>query len=347
MDALRLKGSDLDIWRYETDYAGQGYKLICGVDEAGRGPLAGPVFAAAVILSCDCLIDGLNDSKKLSEKKRDLLFGQITQRAVDFGIGISSPVEIDEVNILNATFLAMNRAVDSLKVTPDMALVDGNRDPGLKCSSRCIVGGDFKSASIAAASILAKVGRDRYMLKMSKVYPQYDFHKHKGYGTRLHYEKLNENGPSEIHRRSFLKKWEAENNKSDKPLQNCDAAALKRIGPDSRERGILGEGIASDFLKSCGYTFLESNFRSYLGEIDLIVRDEKHIVFVEVKLRKNADFAHALEYVGKEKQRKIIATASFWLSSNKSKLQPRFDVIEVYLTGQEKAPVINHIKNAF
>ena len=191
---------------YEEKAYSQGYNIVCGIDEAGRGPLAGPVYAAAVILPKGCIIDGLNDSKKLSEKKRDYLFDVIKETAVSYGVGVATQREIDEINILQATFLAMRRAVDNLSVAPDIALIDGNRRPGLNIAEQDIVKGDAKSMSIAAASVIAKVSRDRYMLEMAEKYPQYQFEKHKGYGTKLHYEMIEKYGISPIHRKSFLKK---------------------------------------------------------------------------------------------------------------------------------------------
>ena len=167
----------------ENEYREKGFNIICGVDEAGRGPLAGPVYAAAVILSPDCVIEGLNDSKKLTEKKREALFDEI-----------------------NATFLAMNRAIDSLSVRPDLALIDGNQKPHTDIEEVTVIKGDAKSMSIAAASVLAKVSRDRFMLEMAEKYPQYEFARHKGYGTKLHYEKIAQYGVCDIHRRNFLKK---------------------------------------------------------------------------------------------------------------------------------------------
>ena len=191
---------------YENEARNNGYHVVCGVDEAGRGPLAGPVFAAAVILPQNLMIDGLNDSKKLSEKKRDKLFDVICSEAVSFGIAFASVEEIEELNILNAAMLAMNRAIEKLSVKPSLALIDGNRNSGISMPSRCVIKGDAKCADIAAASILAKVSRDRYMLEMAEKYPEYHFEQHKGYGTKLHYAALREYGPCEIHRPSFLRK---------------------------------------------------------------------------------------------------------------------------------------------
>ena len=191
---------------YETDAKSRGYNIVCGVDEAGRGPLAGPVCAAAVILPENCIIDGLNDSKKLSEKKREALFPVITQKAIAYSIAFASVEEIENFNILNATYLAMNRAVEGLKLKPDIALIDGNRAP-LNAPVFCetIIKGDLKSYSVAAASVLAKVSRDRLMLEYDKKYPEYGFAAHKGYGPKAHYEAIEKFGICEIHRRSFLK----------------------------------------------------------------------------------------------------------------------------------------------
>ncbi len=193
-------------YEYEQIAINDGFKIVCGIDEAGRGPLAGPVFAAAVILPMNFEIEGLNDSKKLTQKKREQLFDVIVENAVSYSIATATEIEIDEINILKATFLAMNRAVDGLEVQPDIALIDGNQKPGLKIEERTMVKGDANSISIAAASILAKVSRDRYMVELSKIYPQYFFEKHKGYGTKLHYEMLEQHGISQVHRRTFLKK---------------------------------------------------------------------------------------------------------------------------------------------
>ncbi len=199
--------TEKDWLKYESQAKSQGYSFVCGVDEAGRGPLAGPVYAAAVILPDGVIPEGVNDSKKLSEKKRESLFDIITVEALDYSIAYATAEEIDGVNILQATFLAMKRAIAGLKMKADYAMIDGNRMPPLDIPGETIVKGDANSASIAAASILAKVSRDRFMLKMAEKYPQYQFEKHKGYGTKLHYQMLDEYGPSEIHRQTFLKSW--------------------------------------------------------------------------------------------------------------------------------------------
>lgn len=192
-------------YEYENMLKEQGFSIVCGVDEAGRGPLAGPVFAAAVILPENLGDLGINDSKKLSEKKRDALFDIIKEKALAYSVASASEQEIDKINILNATFLAMKRAVDGLSIKPEIALIDGNRKPNTGIEEMTLVKGDSKSISIAAASILAKVSRDRYLLELDEKYPEYQFKKHKGYPTALHYEMIKKYGISPVHRLSFLK----------------------------------------------------------------------------------------------------------------------------------------------
>ena len=194
-------------YSYESAAKAKGFNLVCGVDEAGRGPLAGPVCAAAVILPAGAVIEGLNDSKKLSEKKREALFDLVKENAIAWSVAFASVQEIEEHNILNATFIAMNRAIEGLQTKADFALVDGNRVPKeIKIPCETVVKGDSLSMSIAAASILAKVTRDRLMLELDEKYPMYEFKKHKGYGTALHMDLIRKYGPSECHRPSFLKK---------------------------------------------------------------------------------------------------------------------------------------------
>ena len=196
----------MSLWELENELFDSGIGVICGVDEAGRGPLAGPVCAAACILPRGLEIEGLKDSKKLTEKRRDALYDVIKEKAVSYGIAFATVEEIEELNILGATYLAMNRAIEQLLVTPDLALIDGNRNAGIQVNSQPVVKGDSKCADIAAASILAKVTRDRYMLELDKEYPMYGFAKHKGYGTKDHYAAIREHGISPAHRPSFLKK---------------------------------------------------------------------------------------------------------------------------------------------
>ena len=197
---------EIDWLEFENNAYEKGYTAVCGVDEAGRGPLAGPVCAAAVILPKDMIIEGVNDSKKLSEKKRDALYDVIKEKALSYSIAFATVEEIEEINILNATMLAMKRAVEGLDVPADFAYIDGNRLPDLSIPCEYLIKGDARSISVAAASILAKVTRDRLMLDFAKQYPEYKFEKHKGYGTKVHMDAIREFGPCEIHRRSFLKK---------------------------------------------------------------------------------------------------------------------------------------------
>lgn len=202
--------AEINMWEIENSVYGEGYQLVCGVDEAGRGPLAGPVCAAAVILPVNLEISGLTDSKKLTDKKRRELFPVILEKAIAYGIGYASCEEIDEINILQATFLAMQRAIDQLEGKADFALIDGNREKDFGIPVRTVVKGDSLSANIAAASILAKVSRDNLMLEMAETYPEYGFDVHKGYGTKAHYDALRAHGPCPIHRMTFLKKFYGE-----------------------------------------------------------------------------------------------------------------------------------------
>lgn len=196
----------MDWLEFEKEALVKGYKSVCGVDEAGRGPLAGPVCAAAVILPEGVIIDGVNDSKKLSEKKRESLFDVIREQALSYSIAYATVDEIEEINILNATMLAMRRAIDGLDIKADYAMIDGNKIPPIDIDAECIVKGDAKSMSIACASILAKVSRDRLLYKYAEEYPMYGFDKHKGYGTKVHREAILKYGPCPYHRKSFLKK---------------------------------------------------------------------------------------------------------------------------------------------
>ena len=296
-------------WKYEQEAHARGFAVVCGVDEAGRGPLAGDVFAGACILPEDFDLSGLDDSKKLSEKKRDLLYDRIRERAV-CSVARATPEEIDRLNILNAAMLAMHRAIEGLPEPPDYALVDGDKLRGFAIPAQCIVGGDGKSASIASASILAKVERDRYMIEMASVYPGYGFEKHKGYPTKAHYEAIRALGPCGIHRQSFLKK--------------LNAPAMKEPLP-----GRYGEDAAARYLASLGMTVLERNYRTREGEIDIIARDGDVVVFVEVKERRDAFHHSGMDAVGAGKIARLRKTADAWIAERGVTARGRCDLVEV------------------
>lgn len=198
--------AQIDLWQLENELYDSGVRTLCGVDEAGRGPLAGPVCAAAVMLPRGLVIEGLDDSKKLTEKQRERLYTEITQKALSWAVAFADVEEIEEMNILGATYLAMNRALSGLEDKPELALIDGNRAKGVECNTLCVVGGDGRCADIAAASVVAKVTRDRLMCELDERYPGYGFAKHKGYGTKAHYAAIRELGPCPAHRPSFLRK---------------------------------------------------------------------------------------------------------------------------------------------
>jgi len=208
------KVDDMTLKEFDDTYR-EKYEVVCGCDEAGRGPLAGDVFAAAVVFDKDTVIEGINDSKKLTAKKREKLFDEIIEKALDFSIQCATVAEIEEINILNCAMLAMKRSVEAMKIKPNVCLIDGNKTPDLECDAIAVIKGDAQSQAIAAASILAKVARDRYMLQMAEKYPEWQFEKHKGYGTKLHYQMIDKYGESPIHRPSFLKKYYAK--KSEQP----------------------------------------------------------------------------------------------------------------------------------
>lgn len=323
----------MDLFAYDRN---QFAELLCGVDEAGRGPLAGDVYAAAVILPPDCMIEGLNDSKKLTAKKRDALYEEIVNKAVSYCIATATVEEIEQINILNATFLAMGRAVAGLAQTPSLVLVDGNRDPKINLPTKCIVKGDASSASIAAASILAKVSRDRYMEQVAEIYPDYQFGKHKGYGTELHYQMLDLYGESPVHRHSFLKKYYA--------ARGIDAA--KPVAPQQHQIGKLGEQLTMKYLADHGCEVVECNYHSPYGEIDVVAKTATHLLFVEVKTRTENGKYPAKSAVTKTKQQRLWKTALQYLQECQLELQPRFDVAEVYLSAEGKA-YIHYIKAAF
>lgn len=310
---------------------------VCGIDEAGRGPLAGPVAAAAVILPGDLVLPWLNDSKKVTEKRREMLYRQITEQAVSWAVVMIPPERIDEINILQATYEAMRGAVSRLKVRPGVLVNDAVTIPGMDILQVPVVKGDARCISIAAASILAKVTRDAYMKEMDGRYPAYGFAGHKGYGTKAHCEAILESGPCPIHRRSFLgrllsgTKWDTRDHQ-----EGADTPSL-------RETGRAGEDQAACFLEKKGVRILERNFRARQGEIDIIASQEGTILFVEVKYRRSLRFGDPAEAVGPEKQKNICEAALYYLHRKGVDTQTpvRFDVLSVTDQG------IRWIRDAF
>lgn len=322
-----------DMLKYENYYYDMGCINICGVDEAGRGPLAGPVCAAAVILPRGLVIEQVNDSKKLTEKKREMLFDIIKEKAAAYNIAWASVEEIESMNILNATMLAMKRAVEGLPVKAGFALIDGDKRPRLDIPCVDVVKGDSLSESIAAASILAKVSRDRQMVALAEKYPEYGFEKHKGYASEFHRNMIREHGPSEIHRLSFLGGiLHPEQKKTRTKAQLC---------------GINGEDDALRYLTGKGYELVVRNFRAERGEIDIIMKDGGDIVFVEVKARDINSLARPSESVTLRKQKKLIQTALIYMQKTSCGLQPRFDIVEVVYDPAIPEPAITHFENAF
>ena len=318
-------------WEYEERAWKNGFEAVCGVDEAGRGPVAGPVCAAAVILPGGIVIEGLNDSKKLSEKKREKLFDEITENALAWSVSLVDERVIDEINILQATFRAMRQAVDGLTRPADFVYVDGNRSQGLDLPHECVVSGDAKIPSVAAASIIAKVTRDRLMRQFAEQYPQYGFEKHKGYGSKLHYQMLDAHGISPVHRKSFLKKY----------VRGEESPAQKR--------GRLGEEAVCGWLLSEGCTIAARKYSAPpYGEIDIVAEKDGITAFVEVKTRKEGARVSGAAAVTPSKQKKLILAASQYADTHACG-RCRFDVAEVYTDARHSARStrIEYIENAF
>ena len=333
----------------------RGLHRIAGVDEAGRGPLAGPVVAAAVILPREALISGLNDSKVLTPDKRSGLYKRITETAVAHGIGEASAEEIDRINILQATYLAMRRAINGLGVPPDRVLVDGNGVPGSPYPESAVIDGDAASLSIAAASILAKVTRDRKMAAFHSEFPEYGFADHKGYGSADHRRALRIHGPCRIHRLSFRGVRSGSHAECALEMAGTTGGAAGKDGPPPPaanaqsqlfRTGTRGENAAAGTLARTGYRILRRNYRAAGGEIDLIVTKGHIIAFVEVKTRASEGFGPPETRVTPEKQRQIARVAQAYLQRHPSHgLAPRFDVIAVHFRGG--SPRIRHLESAF
>ena len=321
---MTMEHPEMDMYAYER-FLADGKTPFCGVDEAGRGPLAGPVCAAAVLLPEGLVIPGLNDSKKLTAKKRDALYDIICESAVAFGIAFATVEEIEALNIKGATYLAMNRAIADMEPVPVLALVDGNDKNELDIPAIKVVKGDSLCASIAAASVLAKVTRDRYMDDMDALYPQYGFEAHKGYGTAQHRAMLEKYGPCPIHRLSFLNP--------------------KRKSEGLRGRGNLAEEAACGYLEGAGYKILSRNYSVPGGEIDIVAEESGITVFAEVKYRSGYIAGSGAESVTPRKQACLRRAAQAYLAENNITGRARFDVLE--LSGPSSFYDIRHIKNAF
>ncbi len=321
----------------EHIYRENGLQLIAGVDEAGRGALAGPVVAAAVILPEDTSVfiaNGVKDSKKITESKREELYDFIIKNSVSYGIGVISPYEIDRMNILQASRLAMRHAVENLAPRPQIILIDGPMRIDMQIPQTPIVGGDRTCISIAAASIIAKVTRDRIMRDKHPAYPQYNFIKNKGYGTLQHRKAIQKYGPSPIHRKSFS------------PVQNMN---LFDLGEKKKSNGKKWEVKAASFLADKGYSIIAKNFRIKGGEVDLIAKHGDTWVFVEVKARKTTSFGHPAEHLKDEQKNRIKNAACLFLRKNGinfTKVDLRFDVVAI-IHGDEKNETVMHFENAF
>lgn len=357
----------------------RGVQVIAGVDEAGRGPLAGPVVAAAVVLPKEVSLPGLDDSKKLTPEQRERLFAEIQSRAVAVGVGEVDNEEIDRVNILQASLKAMREAISALSVRPDRVLVDGNQRPGSGLAEVAVVDGDATALSIAAASVIAKVTRDRTMVEYDSTFPGYGFARHKGYGTSEHIDALHRLGPCPLHRRSFQIVGDLDEDRSEDfrifreglegaqnraelaALGQSIRAAIAALPPHEvdvlreiyRERaaaldrtGPRGEEIAAAFLEREGYRIVDRNVRGAGGEIDLIVSKEGMLVFVEVKTDRTGAFGPPELRVDGRKQRQLAKIATHYLQQHDtSGVDLRFDVIGISLRGE--TPEIEHIENAF
>ena len=321
---------NIDLLKYEKEWYEKGITLIGGVDEVGRGALAGPVVAAAVILKKEAKykIPEVYDSKKFSQKKREIIYKKILDVTLDFGLGAVSAKIIDEMNILNATMLAMKYAVENLRLSPKVVLIDGNKMPDISSKSFCIIKGDTKSASIAAASIVAKVTRDFMMKKLGERYVNYIFEKNKGYATKEHFEKILKFGITNQHRKSFLKKFEDKKFK----IQNIS--------------GKIVEKICYGWLKKNGYSVICKNYKYMYGEIDLIATKERYIYFIEVKLRRYGCGYMPCECVDLKKQKKILKTAYLFIKNHPNKYQPKFSVAEIFRKNFVEFE-LNFIDNAF
>lgn len=328
----------MTLYQFDKAICDEGFPVVCGLDEAGRGPLAGRVYAAACVLPAGFEPEFLNDSKKLTAKRRDVLYDEIITNALDWAVAFSDEKEIDAMNILEASLLAMRRAAAQLSVNPDVYLVDGNRHPKIAGICRTVVQGDGKSAAIAAASILAKVSRDRYMTVMAEKYPGYGFEQHFGYPVKAHYEALAELGPCDIHRKTFLKNLAQKHPAASKGAKD---AAVSKGAKGATVRGAKGEDAAAVFLESSGFRILSRNFKVTEGELDIVAERDALVHIVEVKQRANDRVERPAAWVTPTKQNRLRTAALHWLSQSGCKLPFCFDIVEIL--GDE----ITLIENAF
>ena len=322
----------VDLLSFENQLWSEGKTFVAGIDEAGRGPLAGPVVAAAVVLDRNNIPEGINDSKKLSSTKREKLFSEIRDSSLSYGIGNVWQDEIDDSDILRSTHKAMRMAIGCLSRTPDYLLVDGRGLPDKIIPQKAIVFGDSMSISIAAASILAKVTRDRIMLEVAKVYPEYEFERHKGYGTEKHIQLIKDKGSSSIHRHSF---------------NRVKGIKIKLDTSNKKEVGNYGERLAALKLIKDGYEILERNYwADRENELDIVARKGDTIVFVEVKTKLHGDFGEPESWITQNKKTQIANAAQFYINSKSpGASEYRFDVMALNINS--KKPMINHITDAF
>lgn len=327
---------------FEEEARHCGHSFVAGVDEAGRGPLAGPVVAAAVVLPRRFKLSGLDDSKRVNETDRQRFAKVILRRACGVGVGIASAQEIDAINILEATRLAMARALQALKPSPDYVLLDAVTLPSVRLPQRPVIKGDSLSVSIAAASILAKVTRDRLMMDFHRLYPSYRFNLHKGYATPEHLNLLDRFGPCEIHRKSF------------RPVASCNKADdvdmitwEDSVSAEAHSFGQSAESDAERYLRRKGYRILDRNVRSTRGELDLVAQTEGILVFIEVKARRTGMYGGAAHAVDSRKQARIVRLAARYLAAHRLHNPPcRFDVI-LFTGGTDRPSSLEHIEGAF
>jgi ribonuclease HII len=318
-----MKGPSIDWWAEERAAIGRGFTVVAGIDEAGRGPLAGPVVAAAVILPLGAPLEGVRDSKQMTPEQRSASFEMIQERALGIGVGVVDVATIDRLNILRASHQAMRDAVAALHTAPDHALIDGLPVHPFPILQTALVKGDGRSASIAAASIIAKVTRDRLMDELHVAYPVYGFSSHKGYTTQEHLELLEKHGPCEIHRRSFApvaRLLGLEGGVGRQTLMSFE-------GEDRQATGLAGETLAANHLQRLGWEILCQRFRCREGEIDLIARDLDTVVFCEVKTLRGRK-SNPAESVTSRKRARLLAAAEAWLC-DRQECACRFDVAEV------------------